>query len=415
MATRTVLRGGRVFDGTGSDPISADVAIEGDRIVAVQPGLQGDDIIDITGHTVLPGLFDCHVHVLGVEAKVLDRLNEPFSFQFYNAITNLGRLLDCGITSARDCAGADLGVKQALADGLIEGPRLQISITALSQTGGHMDGMSPSGNWVVPYYLPHPGRPDSLADGVTGVRRAVRQSLRAGADFVKVLATHAAATKSDKTRFTVAELQAIGEEAAAQGVPVATHAYGSGPVKDALRTGSRSIEHVADLDDEAIELLLATGAWLVPTLSMLRPYLTNDAPAEARDKIGHQADPGVDPVAKAERAFASFRRAHEAGVRIAMGTDFGNRCGENLAELVAMTEGGLSPAQALVAATSSAAELLQVGDERGTVEAGKAADLVVVEGDPFRFADLKERIRGVYQAGGLVRSALGQQTIARSA
>lgn len=378
--------------------------VEGRQIVAIGQGIEvgpADAVVDVAGCTVLPGMFDCHVHVLGIEPRLLDRLNEPFSYQFYNAAENLRRLVECGITSARDCAGADLGVKQAIESGVIPGPRLQISITALSQTGGHMDGMTPSSNWVVPYYVPHPGRPDSIADGVTNVRKVVRQSLRAGADFVKVLATHSGSARSEKTRFNLAELTAIGEEAAAQGVAVATHAYGSGPVKDALRTGSRSIEHVADLDDEAIELFLETGAWLVPTLSLYRPHLDGDGPIEQRDRIGHQTDSRVDPRAKAELAFASFRRAHEAGVRIAMGTDFGNRCGDNLAELSAMELGGMTPTQALLAATSSAAGLLGVADERGTLEVGKAADLVVVSGGVSALGTLRERIRRVYQDGTL--------------
>ncbi|MFC7494368.1 MULTISPECIES: metal-dependent hydrolase family protein [unclassified Nocardioides] len=408
--TRLVLRGGRVFDGTGAEPFPADVAVEAGRVVAIAAALEiddRDDVVDVAGCTLLPGMFDCHVHVLGIEPRLLDRLNEPFSYQFYNAAANLRRLLECGITSARDCAGADLGVKQAVADGVIPGPHLQISITALSQTGGHMDGMTPSTNWVVPYYVPHPGRPDSIADGVTNVRRAVRQSLRAGADFIKVLATHSGSARSEKTRFNLAELQAIGEEAAAQGVPVATHAYGSGPVKDALRTGSRSIEHVADLDDEAIELFLETGAWLVPTLSLYRPHLDGSGPAEHRDRIGHQVDARVDPRAKAETAFASFRRAHEAGVRIAMGTDFGNRAGENLSELSAMVLGGMSPEQALVAATSSAAALMGVADERGTLAVGKAADLVVVSGGLADLDTVAGRIRRVYRDGELVHEVAG--------
>src|SRR5690606_26201510 len=128
------------FDGTGTPAAPLDIAVEDDRIVKTGRGLAGDVRVDLAGKTVLPGRFDCHVHILGVQPKVADRLNEPFSFQFYNAVSNLERTLETGVTTIRDCAGADLGLKHALKEGLIRGPRVQVSITALSQTGGHMDG-----------------------------------------------------------------------------------------------------------------------------------------------------------------------------------------------------------------------------------------------------------------------------------
>ncbi|MFI6294732.1 amidohydrolase family protein [Nonomuraea sp. NPDC050790] len=405
--TRTVFKGARLFDGTGHAPYAADVAVEGGRFAAVGPDLAGDVVVDVTGRTLLPGLFDCHVHVLGVAPTLAERLNEPFSFQFYNAITNLGQLLECGITTVRDCAGADLGVKRALEDGLIKGPRLQISITAISQTGGHMDGATPSGHWVDPYYLPHPGRPSSVADGVTGVRKVVRESLRMGADFIKVLATHSGNARFETTRFTVAELTAIAEEARAAGVPVAVHAYGPDAVKDAVRAGARSIEHVAYFDGEALELMRASGAWLVPTVAMEMYELPGAQLTTAegeREAIGHQNDPGRDTVAAARRALAELKRARDAGIRIAMGTDFGNTAGENLDELAAMVIAGLTPAEALVAATSSAAELLGLDGELGTVAVGKRADLIVVDGDPYDFKLLKGAIEAVYMDGGLVHA-----------
>lgn len=404
--SRRVLRGAVVFDGSRDEPFAADIAIEGDRFVEVGQGLAGDEVVDLAGRSVVPGLFDCHVHVLGVEPKILDKLNEPFSFQFYNGARNLVRLLECGITTVRDCAGADLGVKRALEDGLIQGPRLQISITALSQTGGHMDGWAPSSHWVDPYYVPHPGRPDSICDSVDGVRKVVRQSLRAGADFIKVLATH---WPNDRSRFTDEELMAIGEEAAAAGVPVVMHALGSGGAKSALQAGARSVEHIAELDDEAIQMFLDKGAWLVPTVAMVRPFLeTQDYDDGVNDfeMIGHQTEDTWDGRLFAETAFEALGRAYAAGVKIAMGTDYGNTSGDNLEELSAMVHAGLSPAAAMKAATSSAAALLGVDADLGTIEAGKLADLVVLEGtNPLDdFDTMKSRIRGVYMNGRLVHA-----------
>ena len=155
---RTVLSGGRVFDGTGSAIADADVVISDGKIVDVGIGLDGDEQVDVSGLTVLPGFIDCHVHVMVSGIDLVRRLQRPFSYQFFQAAANLAATLDCGITTVRDAGGADLGVQRAVADGLVDGPRMQISISALSQTGGHGDGWLPSG--MTTFLLtPHPGRP----------------------------------------------------------------------------------------------------------------------------------------------------------------------------------------------------------------------------------------------------------------
>lgn len=406
--TTTVFRNGLIFDGTGSAPRRADVAVTDGRFSAVGDALEGDSYIDVAGRTLLPGLFDCHVHVLGVHPRIIDKLNQPFSYQFYNATKNLRKLLSIGITTVRDCAGADLGVKRAVEDGLVPGPRLQISITALSQTGGHMDGWTPSAGWVDPFYAPHPGRPSSIADGVTEIRKVARQSLRAGADFLKVLGTHIPAG-SQSTRFTVEELEAVAAEAEAAGVPVVVHAYGTDAARDAIIAGARSIEHVSDLDDETIAALVERGTWLVPTVGM-RLSSMPDSPIEPPEKVawdspGHQSsNEKYDPEAEARRAFTSLKRAYDAGVKIAMGSDYGNTSGDNLDELIAMNYAGMMPADVLVAATSSAAALLRLDDELGTIEVGKRADVVVVDGDVYDFIGLRRNIESVYKDGLLVHA-----------
>jgi len=395
--TRSVLRGGRVFDGTGSDPAFADIAIENGRIVGVATGLDADAEIDVRDRTILPGLFDCHTHVCISDVDLWGAVQRPFSRQFYEAAKNLRKTLATGITSVRDAGGADLGIKEALADGTIAGPRLQISIIMLSQTGGHGDDWYPSGAQV-PFMGPHPGRPSGLVDGVDEVRRKVRELHRAGADVIKVATSGGVLSARDDPRhahFRPAELEALVEEATAAGMFVMAHAQGADGIKNAVRAGIRSIEHGIYLDDEAIELMLRRGTWFVPTLV---------APQGVLDAV----DAGVSlPPAVVDKARmvidihrAAFRRAVEAGVRIAMGTDSGvTPHGRNLRELELMVEGGMHPAAVLEATTRSAAELLGVDEDLGTIEEGKLADLVVVGGDPYDFAGLGERVEQVWQNG----------------
>ena len=398
--TRTVFGGARVWDGTGADPAPADVAVEGGRIVDVGPGLDGDERVDLEGRTILPGLFDCHTHVV---LGTIDRMvlaNQPFSYQFYVAAHNLQATLRAGITSARDAGGADLGIKQALEDRLIAGPRLQVSLSMLSQTGGHGDEWLPSGNRLM-LLATHPGVPDTIVDGADGMRAKVRELIRMGADVIKVATSGGVLSPRDKpthAHFRPAELDALVEEATAAGIFVMAHAQATDGIKNAVRAGIRSIEHGIYLDDEAVDLMLQRGTWLVPTL--IAPQGVIDA-VEA----GAQVAPAMVDKARAviDAHRASFARAVQAGVRIAMGTDSGvTPHGQNLRELALMADGGMSPREVLLATTRAAAELLGVADERGTLEPGKLADLVVVAGDPYELATLDRRIEAVYLGGDRV-------------
>ncbi len=186
--TRTLFSGGEVFDGTGADPSPADVVIEDDRIVAVgAPGTgDGDASIDLSGKTLLPGLFDCHVHMLFSGIDILRDLQTPFSYRFFLAAQNLETTLRSGITSVRDAAGADAGVKLAVERGLVAGPRMQISIDMISQTGGHGDEYFPCGLDVPILGLEYPGKPRCIVDGADEMRRKVRELIRDGADVLKV-------------------------------------------------------------------------------------------------------------------------------------------------------------------------------------------------------------------------------------
>jgi imidazolonepropionase-like amidohydrolase len=398
--SRTILAGGRVFDGTGAPVRDADVVVEDGRIVDVGPGLDGDEVVDVAGRCLLPGLFDCHTHLTLSDVNLLGHLQRPFSYRFYQTIGNMAATLAAGVTTVRDAAGADAGIKRAVADGLVPGPRLQISLTLLSQTGGHGDGWFPSGQEVrlLPAY---PGMPDGLVDGPEALRRKVRELVRAGADVIKVATSGGVLSPTDDPRhahFREDELAALVAEAAAAGRWVMAHAQAADGVKAAVRAGIRSIEHGIYLDDEAIELMLERGTWLVPTLVAPRGVL-----AAARSGMP-LPEASVRKALEVTEAHAdSFRRAVAAGVKVAMGTDSGvTPHGRNLAELELMGKGGMEPAAVLHATTASAAALMGLQDELGTLEPGKRADVVAVDGDPFELATLPDRVAAVWQDGRLV-------------
>src|SRR3954468_19173801 len=220
--TRRVFTGGQVFDGTGSPAAKADVAVEDGRVVEVGVGLDGDEVVDCSGATVFPGFFDCHVHVMMSGVDVLRRLQTPFSYTFYEALHNLRRTLALGITHVRDAGGADLGVAEAVRNGLIAGPRMQIAISMLSQTGGHGDGWHVCGA-EVPHLQPHPGRPRTVVDGPDQMRRTPGEVLRAGGGGLRVATGGGPPSAPDHPKHPhsrPADLDVLVEEAEAAGVAV---------------------------------------------------------------------------------------------------------------------------------------------------------------------------------------------------
>lgn len=400
--TSTVFTGGRVFDGTGAEAAAADVRVEDGRITDVGSGLDADTEIDISGKVLCPGFFDCHVHLTVTTIDAVERLNTPPSYRFYQAIHNMQVTLDAGVTSVRDAAGADLGVKQAVDNGLVPGPRMQIAISMLSQTGGHGDGHTLFG---ADTRLPWPGAPSGVVDGPDEMRKRVRELIRHGASVIKVATSGGVLSPiSDPTRGHLrdAELDVLVEEATAAGLHAMAHAQATDGIKAAVRTGIRSIEHGIYLDDEAIEMMLDRGTYLVPTL--LAPTLVLEG-MQSGARLSDRVQEKVHMVLEAHTD--SIRRAIEAGVTIAMGTDSGvGPHGQNLRELALMVDAGMTPMQALISATKTASELLGVEDERGTIEAGKLADLVVVDGDPLDVTNLQENITAVYKGGRLVSGSV---------
>ncbi len=395
--TRRVFTGGQVLDGTGAPAAPADVAVQDGRVVEVGTGLDGDEVVDCRGATVLPGLFDCHVHVLMSGVDTLRQLQTPYSQVYFEAARNLRRTLALGITSVRDAAGADLGVAEAVRSGLVRGPRMQISLTMVSQTGGHADDWHVCGA-ETPLLPPTPGRPSGICDGPDEVRRTVRTLVRAGADVLKVATSGGVLSPRDDPRhahFRPEELAVLVEEATAAGLAVMAHAQGADGIKNAVRAGIRSIEHGIFLDDEAVELMLEHGTWLVPTLSAPRAVLAAVAAGAALPQA--VVDKAVAVQAQHDE---SVSRAHAAGVAIAMGTDSGvGPHGENLGELQLMHDRGMSVEEVWHATTLSAARLLRVDDELGSLEPGKRADVVVLDGDAGDLSGLAGRVREVWLDG----------------
>lgn len=403
---RTVFSGCNLFDGTGAMPAAADVVVEDGLVVDVGLGLDGDQEVAVGGRAVLPGLFDCHVHVMFTNINLWGLVQRPFSLMFYEAARNLEATLSTGITTVRDAGGADLGVKEAVASGLIAGPRMQISLSMLSQTGGHGDGWYVSGQRVS-LMPPHPGRPSAIVDGPDQMRRKVRELVRNGADVIKVATSGGVMSPRDDPKhahFTDEELRVLVAEADAAGRRVMAHAQATTGIKNAIRAGIRSIEHGIYLDDEAIEMMIEAGTFLVPTL--VAPQGVLDA-AEGGAQIPEASLAKAAAVIKDHEE--SFRRAVEAGVKVAMGTDSAvTPHGDNLRELELMVANGMTPIAALVATTAQAADLMGLSGELGTVEPGKRADLVVLDGDPLDVTDMKSRVRAVYMDGALVAGGIQQ-------
>jgi imidazolonepropionase-like amidohydrolase len=394
---QVLFRNARLLDGTGAPPrAGVDVLIEGSRIAAVGTNAApraGAEVIDIDGRTLMPGLIDCHVHLIfrGDPDEVAKVPTTATPVWAWNAAENAARTIAAGVTTVRDLGTIDvvsLLLRDAVAAGRMPGPRIRAAGAALCMTGGH-------GWWI--------GR---QADGADEMRKAVREQLRAGADCIKLIATGGVMTPGVDPRspqLTEEELRAGVDEAHKAFRRVAAHAQATAGIKNALRAGVDSIEHGIYLDDEALEEMRARGTFLVPTLVAPENISAFGVAAGVPAYMVEKSDQARD----AHRE--SFRRALRAGVRIAMGTDAGtpfNRHGANAQELGLMVDCGMSPLDALVAATSNAADLLDLLDETGTVEPGKSADLLILDGDPLADITLlaaPDRIAGILRGGQWVK------------
>src|SRR5437868_6682324 len=381
------ITNGTIIDGRGGDPVTGmTLLIENERITALDRQDQvtiprGTTVIDALGGSILPGLIDSHVHFTLEYPDVLRGLLTPPSLRLFQAIPRMRATLEAGVTTVRDAAGATAGLKMAVERGIIAGPRMQVAITLISQTGGHGDGFYPCCVDIGFFGGRFTDAPDGVADGVEEIRKKVREVLRAGADWIKLATTGGVLSTSDaptSSQLSVEEIATAVYEAAAQEKRCMAHAQGTQGIKNALLADVASIEHGVYLTGELIDLMLKQNTYLVPTL--IAPLSVIKFAQDHPDLLPPMM--AVKAVSVVEAHQKSFRRAVEAGVKIAMGTDSGvGPHGENGQELQLMVENGMTPMQAIVASTSQAARLLHLEKSLGTLEVGKLADVIIVEGD----------------------------------
>jgi imidazolonepropionase-like amidohydrolase len=381
----TILRGATLIDGTGAPPVrDATIVVQDGRIESITSGAGGPppasrDVIDASGLTVLPGLIDCHDHLAshGYELTTRWGLSAPSSTRSVRTSRVIEQTLAAGYTTVRDAGGLDAGFRTAVAEGLIKGPRLLTAIAIISPIGGIGDRVSPSGHeCVVP---DDPALPAGVANGVEEVRRVVRTMIRAGADVIKCATTGGASSRAghgpSDPAFNLDEMRALVDEAHAQGRKVMCHALGGSGLRLALEAGVDSIEHGCYLDEdpELIPMMAERGIVLTPTLLVYEYHRESKAP-HVRERAR----------ALQEHHRESIRRALAAGVRVVAGTDAGGHGHPpNAGELPLLVAAGLTPMQAIQAATAWAAECVGFEREIGTLEKGKRADLIAVAGDPL--------------------------------
>ena len=409
-ASRTIISHCRPFDSRRGTlgPLSS-IVVEGERIVEVvdEPRqAEGAVQIDAGGRVVVPGLIDAHVHVMAVSHDFWRLAAQPPSL--ITALTKpvLEGMLQRGFTTVRDAAGADFGLQQAVQRGLFEGPRLYISARALTQTGGHAD-VRPQGVQELVCACAGLGLVGMIADGDAEVRRAVREQIRNGANQIKIMAGGGVASPTDPidgTQYSLGELTAICEEAAAANTYVMAHAYSPRSIVRAVRAGVRSIEHGNLLDEDSAQAMKEEGAFLVPTLA------TYAALGDEGAKLGWSETMLQKLERVRERGTEAIALAKGLGVPIAFGTDLLGHMHERQLNEFALRSAVQTPTEILQSATHVAAQLLRAEGQIGVLAAGALADLLVLEGDPTQsvalWADPVRNILLLMQGGRVVRSGL---------
>ncbi|KAA2286278.1 metal-dependent hydrolase family protein [Arenimonas fontis] len=406
LAERLALHCGQLFDAASGRLLAErTVLVEDGRIREVRTGLaavEGARAVDLRGHTCSPGWIDLHVHLDGQSSP--DSYSEGFrlnpEFTVLRSVGYARKTLHAGFTTVRDLGGETvLALRDAIDQGLVEGPRIHAAGKSIATTGGHADptnGMSRE----LRHALGTPGPAEGVIDSPEEARQAVRQRYKEGSDLIKITATGGVlsyARSGDAPQFTVDEVRAVVETARDYGFHVAAHAHGKEGMRRAILGGVRTIEHGTYMDDEIFALMKKHGTWYVPTISAGRFV------AEKAKEDGYYPEIVRPKAARiGAQIQATFARAHRAGVKIAFGTDAGvSYHGDNADEFVFMVEAGMSPAEALRTATVHAAEVLGAGD-LGQLAAGFRADVVAVPGNPLEDISLTRKVDFVMKDGRIV-------------
>lgn len=403
--TNLLIKNANYLDAVEGVYKKGDIKVEEGVISRIGENLANEDVaqvIDAEGKFVLPGLIDCHVHVTAATAD-LGQLGEwSPNYAALNTAKIMGDMLNRGFTTVRDAAGADFGLHDAQADGLLRGPRLFFGGKALSQTGGHGDPR-PRGrhSHEAHYCAPHIGR---IADGVDAVRLAVRDELRKGAHHIKIMAGGGVASPTDRidsTQYSQSEIEAAVEEAEAANRYVTAHAYTGRAINRALKAGVRGIEHGNLLDAESLELFKEHNAFLTMTLvtywALEREGRDFGLSQENWEKVASVLDGGYEALGK----------AHEAGVNLTYGTDLLGGMHRYQAREFAIRGKVIPAIDVIRSATVTAAKLLQREGELGQIATGAVGDFIVTKEDPIKDLDVlaESRLDFVIQQGEIVHSA----------